>query len=171
MRFSQAQGFTLIEILVVVVIVSVLTVMGVQMVSSGSVERNLQQHGKILQSLMNYACDQATFVNRPFGVKFSNNGYTFSQFFNQQWQMLDTDKVQYYQELTDGSVLQLQIDGQSVVLTDELPQNPQVMCDSSGQLSDFTLTISDASLQHHYQLQRKEFWQISSKWLDEKQTH
>jgi len=165
----QSDGFTLIEILVVVVIVAILTVMGVQMISSGSVERNLQQHGRILQATMNYACDQATLQNIPYGVKFNQNSYAFSLFVNQQWQDVVSDNATFNKEFTDGSVFQLEIDGQSVVLSEEFAEVPSIVCDSSGELSDFKLIITDVTQKHRYLLKRVDFWKIEGEWLDEKQ--
>lgn len=167
MSHKSIQGFTLIEILVVVVIVSILTVLGVQMISSGSVERNLQQHGRKLQASIEYSCDQATLQNIPYGVKFYKNGYIFVQYVNQQWLDLMGQDVSFATELTDGSQLILSIDGQSLVLPVEVDEIPQVLCDSSGQLTPFVLLISDATQQHHYQLKTKDFWQLEGRWLDE----
>lgn len=166
---TKDNGFTLIEILVVIVIVSILTVMGVQMISSGSVERNLQQHGKILQATLNYACDQATLQNIPYGVKFTKSGYNFSQFINQQWLDVISDEATFNKEYNDGSQFDLEIDAQSVVLGEEFAEIPAIVCDSSGELTDFKLIIADATGKHRYQLKRVDFWKIQGQWLDEKQ--
>ncbi len=101
---TNLSGFTLIEILVVVVIVSILSVLGVQMIASGSVERNLQQHGRILQASIEYSCDQATLQNIPYGVKFFQNGYIFTQFVNQQWLDVLTNEPLYPREFSDGEI-------------------------------------------------------------------
>ena len=161
-------GFTLIELLVVVVIVSILTVMGVQMISSGSVERNLQQHGRILQATLEYSCDQATLQNIPYGAIFSSSGYSFAQFVNQQWIAILGSDIELTKLLSDGSVFSLEIEGQVIVLDEKFTDIPHIMCDSSGQLTEFKLTISDATEKHHYQLKTLDFWQVQGHWLDEK---
>jgi len=170
MKHKNTTGFTLIEILVVVVIVSILSVLGVQMLSSGSVERNLQQHGRILQSSIEYSCDQATLQNIPYGIKFFQNGYLFAYFYNQQW--LDVISVQSlnYKELTDGSILDLYIEGESIVLPEEADDTPQIMCDSSGQITAFELYISDATDTHHYLLKTLDFWNLDGQWKDAKES-
>lgn len=160
-------GFTLIELLVVVVIVSIMTVLGVQMISSGSVERNLQQHGRILQATIEYSCDQATLQNIPYGVNFSSTGYRFAQFVNQDWLEVYNQEVSFSKVITDGSLFTLKIDGQVIVLQEDFTDTPQLMCDSSGELTSFELLISDATDKHHYQLKTKDFWQIQGQWLDE----
>lgn len=168
MKNNNNQGFTLIEILVVVVIVSILTVLGVGMISSGSVERNLQQHGKRIKASIQYVCDQATLQNIPHGIKFSQAGYAFTHYVNQEWLDLMAQQSVIGKELTDGSLFALRIDGQELVLTEEIGDIPEIVCDSSGQLTPFELIISDATNQHFYQLKTTDFWQIEGQWLDEK---
>ncbi len=168
MNRSAANGFTLIEIIVVVVIVSVITVLGVQMISSGSVERNLQQHGRILQSAIEFSCDQAILQNRSYGISFFDRGYQFTLFNEEQWVAMLGNRDYTYKKFEDGSLLSLRIDDQQVVLKDEPEQTPQVVCDANGELNTFTVLISDPTAQHHYQLKTINFWQIQGQWLNEK---
>jgi len=170
MNKTRSYGFTLIEIIVVVVIISIMTVLGVQMISSGSVERNLQQHGRVLQATIEYSCDQATLQNIPYGIGFFKTGYVFNQFINQQWVEIISPESFYNKELADGSFFSLEIDGQFVVLDEEIGDIPQIMCDSAGELTAFELLISDATDKHHYQLQTVSFWQIEGHWLDDEES-
>jgi len=168
MKKLQISGFTLIEILVVVVIVSILTVMGVQMISSGSVERNLQQHGRILQSSIEFACDQAILQNMPYGLTVSQAAYGFSILTEKNWQPAIYQENSLDKTFTDGSQISLVLDGQETTLAKELGETPQIVCDTTGEISPFRLEISDATGQHHYQLTTTDFWQIEGQWLDEK---
>lgn len=167
MKIKSNYGFTLIEILVVVVIVSILTVLGVQMISSGSVERTLQQQGRMLRAAIEFSCDQATLQNIPYGVNYTVNGYSFSQFVNQQWIGVFSQEALISKELND-TVLSLSIDGQAVVLPKEASEIPQIVCDASGQITSFVLVISDALKQHYYQLKTNGFWSLEGQWLDDK---
>ena len=166
MYFSDNKGFTLIEILVVVVIISILMALGVQMISSGSVERNLQQRGKILKYSIQYACDQATFQNRAYGIKFYSDAYGFNQFVNNEWVEVISDQLTTI-KLNDGMKFALSIDGQIVVLPDDELEIPQVSCDATGRLTSFKLTISDATDLHHYQLRTTDSWKMEGQWLDQ----
>ena len=163
---NQAKGFTLVEILIVVVIISIVSVLGVQIISSGSVERNLKQHGQIFKSTLNYACDQAVLQNIPYGVKFSSKSYAFAQYVNQEWVDFYSNEVQFSKNFEDGSLLSLSIDDQEVVLRDQLSELPQLLCDNNGELSDFTLVVSDFTQEHHYQLKSVDYWKIQGEWLE-----
>ncbi len=164
MWVQATKGFTLVEILVVVVIVAVMTALGVQMLSAGSVERNLQQHGRQIQASLNFSCDQAILQNRSHGISFFNEGYQFSQYVDQQWLSLADEMDYAYHEFQDGSVLSLRIEDQSIVLGDEPTELPQVVCDASGELTPFSVLISDASKAHHYRLKTINFWQLQGGW-------
>jgi type II secretion system protein H len=166
---SRQKGFTLIEILIVVVIVSILTVLGVQMISAGSVERNLQQHGRILQASLQYSCDQATLQNTPYGIKFFQTGYSFTYYVNQQWLELISQDTLFTKNLTDGSVLTLEIEGKELLLPDEETEMPQIYCDNTGQITPFSLLISDATDTHHYQIRTIDFWKLEGRWLDDQE--
>ncbi|MFK8010848.1 MAG: type II secretion system minor pseudopilin GspH [Marinicellaceae bacterium] len=166
---KQLSGFTLIEILVVVVIVSILSVLGVQMIASGSVERTLQQQGRMLQASIEYSCDQATLQNIPYGIKFYQSGYVFSQFVNQEWLDVQENEVLFPKEISEGLLLALRIDGASVILPEEEAEIPQILCDSSGKISPFELVISDVTEKHLYLLETIDLWQIDGRWLDEKE--
>lgn len=167
MNSQNHKGFTLIEILVVVVIVSILTVLGVQMVNSGSVERNLQQHGRILQARIEYACDQATLQNIPYGIKLYKNSYSFVEYANGQWLDVSSENL-LTQDLSDGSLMTLKIDDSSVVLKDDEIELPQIVCQATGELTPFEVLISDATETHHYQIKTIDFWKLEGQWLDEK---
>ena len=77
-RYSH-RGFTLIEILVVVVILAV--VAGAVTFAVGGIggERQLAHQAEQTQALIGYACEQAELTGHSIGVGVSTQGYRFSQ--------------------------------------------------------------------------------------------
>lgn len=75
-RASQ-QGFTLIEILVVLVIVGLLAALTVGNMTGGSRQRELQEHVRELYLLMQTASEQAVLNNRELAWVLEEDGYRF----------------------------------------------------------------------------------------------
>jgi general secretion pathway protein H len=165
---AQKLGFTLIEILIVIVIVSIMTVIGVQMLGSGSIERTVQQNINKFRASFDYSCDQASLQNRIYGINLFKSGYSFSTYINQQWQDVIANEVLPTIEFENGLWFELQVEGRPVILDDEPVRNPQIICDSSGEISSFVLKVYNSSNASVYQLKPKDFWNLEGHWLDEK---
>jgi general secretion pathway protein H len=167
LKRHQDSGFTLIEILIVIVIVSIMTVLGVQMINSGSIERTVQQQVNQFKASFAYSCDQASLQNRIYGLKIFQNGYSFSTLVNQQWQDVLASEALANIEFDNGIYFDLSVDGRVVELTQNSNQIPQIICDSSGEISAFVLNLHNSSNASIYQLKPKDFWSLEGRWLDE----
>ena len=78
MRYAvSARGFTLIEVLVVVVIVGIVS--GLVLFSFGVLgdDRSLQREARRLSSLVELASEEALMQGRDFGLEFTRTGYRF----------------------------------------------------------------------------------------------
>jgi general secretion pathway protein H len=149
-------GFTLIEILVVLVIIGVLaagTVLSVGVVGKDSA---LDRERDRITALLDYLREQATLQNREYGMRCFDGGYEFMVFDARtaQWQRLVDDTLTRARRLPPGLEIVLRIEGRDIVLprarqgdseaTAELA--PQIMLFSSGELNLFELTLRrDAS--------------------------
>jgi len=77
-RPGTAQGgFTLIEILVVLIIVGLLAALAVFSLGDSSRQRELENEVRELYLLMQTASEQAVVNNREMGVQFQEDGYQF----------------------------------------------------------------------------------------------
>jgi general secretion pathway protein H len=144
-------GFTLIEILVVLLIIGIL-VTGAAL-SLGVLGRDsaLEKESDRLAALMDYLRDQATLQNREYGLRCFVGGYEFLAYDarTNQWQRLTDDESTRPRRLPTGVTMQVSIEGRQIILpreqsrADEL--SPQVMLFSSGDLNLFELTLSRAA--------------------------
>lgn len=76
----NSSGFTLIEILVVLVLIGLLAAMAVFTMGGNSQQRELQNEVRELYLLMQTASDQAVLNNLELGLLFEEDGYRFVAF-------------------------------------------------------------------------------------------
>jgi general secretion pathway protein H len=157
MRFNASRnrsGFTLIELLVVVVILAVLA--GALTLAMGGLggERQLEQQAQRTQALIGYACEQAELVGRDVGVSVDTQGYRFSRRNGADWLPLESDELRAREWLA-GTQVALGSDGHAIVVGDDFPKKPQLVCFSSGEMTPFRMELRLADLAQGWRLDGK----------------
>lgn len=159
---NTSSGFTLFEILIVVVIISVVTLAGVQYLGLGSARTELQRYGEQLAAKIKLACEQSILQNLPHGVGFSRDGHHFMTQNGFEWQSQEGTGV------LSGSVARIAIEqqleqqGNRVDLPAELPEIPQLQCASDGSMTPFRLLLSYQ--QQVYELKTDSAWELQGGW-------
>jgi general secretion pathway protein H len=143
---GAARGFTLIEILVVVVIIGVLAAGMVLSVNLTGRDRELEKESDRLLALFTYVREQAELQTREYGVLFQDDGYEFLAYDMRRatWRSVFEDDALAARRLPDGLDLKLTVEGRPVVLTrpkDAKDKTPQVMIFSNGDLTTFGATL------------------------------
>jgi general secretion pathway protein H len=144
---GRAAGFTLIEILVVVLIIGIMIAGAVLTVGVASGDRDLEKERDRILALTDHLRDQAALQNREFGLRCFQGGYEFLVYDPRaaQWQRLQDDPLTRPRQLPAGLVFNLRVEGREVILPaatvkpDELA--PQILLYSSGDLNLFELTL------------------------------
>ena len=157
LRVSRSRGFTLVEILVVVVIIAVITVGAVLAVGSLGQDRELEKETERLVGLLNYAKEQAELQTREFGLEVTTNSYNFLAFDPRRglWTDIQEDDVLRLRTLPSGLALGLVVEGRTVrvdkpklkdksKLKDEdlAKRVPDLMIFSNGDLTSFELSVA-----------------------------
>jgi len=150
-------GFTLIEILVVLVIVGI--IMAVALLSFGILgdDRSLNREARRLSSLIELVSDEATMQGREYGLEFMRTGYRFVEHdpLLEQWFEVVGDDYLRPRDLDEGVEFELVIEDRQVLLNTEAketerdeedPQRdltddylPHVLIFSSGDITPFEL--------------------------------
>jgi len=143
---APTAGFTLIEILVVVVIIGVVTAGMLLSITLTGRDPELEKEGDRLFTLVNYAREQAELQTREFGVMFADDGYEFLTYDVHRgvWRDVFEDDALGARKLPDGLDVKLILDGRPVVLKrpkDATDKTPQLMIFSNGDLSSFIATL------------------------------
>lgn len=90
-RRRRARGFTLVELLVVLVIAAVLGGLALLTLSTASPEARVARAMERAAAAMDAMCDRALFEARPYGVRFHDRGYDFFVFEAGAWRSLGDD--------------------------------------------------------------------------------
>ncbi len=154
----RALGFTLIEILVVLVIVGIIVAAALLSLGTLGDDRNLQTEARRLTTLLQMATDDATIQGRDFGIEVMSAGYRFVEhdpLLNQWFEVTDDDLMRE-RKLEDGTEFELTIEEHRVLLDDEARETereedddrdltddylPHILILSSGDASPFDLRI------------------------------
>lgn len=138
-RPSRLAGFTLLEILVVVLIIGIVTAGMLLSMSFAGKDTELETESKRLLSLMNYVQEQAELQTRDYGVLFGQHGYEFVVYDVQQgaWRPVFEDDALRERTLPDGLDFKLAVDARDIVLNESIASP-----------SDWTSNSTPASQSH-----------------------
>ncbi|MDE2050058.1 MAG: type II secretion system minor pseudopilin GspH [Gammaproteobacteria bacterium] len=132
-----AHGFTLLEILVVVLIIGVVTAGMLLSMSFAGKDTELETESKRLLSLMDYAREQAELQTRDYGVFFGQHGYEFVVYDVRTgaWRRVFEDDALRERTLPTGLEFKLVVDARRIVLGEDMtvPSTSQTDSKSSSQ--------------------------------------
>jgi general secretion pathway protein H len=140
-------GFTLIEILVVVVIMAVMTTVAVLSLGVLGKDRGLDDEGDRFTDVVAAATEQAGLEGRDYGIWFGPDRYEVMAYVvrRQRWETVAEDRLYEVHELPGGLVPHLEIEGRPIMLLPEKPdtqQVPQVLIYAGGDSSSYRLQLT-----------------------------
>jgi general secretion pathway protein H len=157
---KSAAGFTLIEVLVIVIIIGIVS--AAVLLSFGVLgdDRALQQQARRFASLVDLAADESLMQGRDYGVEFTRSGYRFLEYdpLSAQWQVIIGDEIFRPRQLDEGLDLELVLEDRSISLGERFAEAvtdgeeeedekraddfaPHVLIMSSGEVTPFNLYI------------------------------
>lgn len=137
-RSPQSNGFSLLELLVVVFIIGILATMFTLSIGVLGEDSELDEELDRLQALMNLAREDAVTQGRELGMHFYPDGYEFAVFQEDfveyfdpngdqqdqsKWVVTGSDTLLKPRRLPEGIVIELEIEGRQIVL--KARQEPQ----------------------------------------------
>ena len=142
-------GFTLLEILVVLVIIAVLTTVAVLSVGVLGTDRGLDAEGERYSDVATAALEQAQLEGRDFGIRFTAARYEVLTYVvrRQRWESVADDRLYAVHELPAGVGARLEIEGKRIQFDDDKPgvaRVPQLLLYSSGDVSPYRLALGRA---------------------------
>ncbi len=147
----RSKGFTLIEILVVILIMAVVISLTVLSVNSTGRDSQLDEESRRIEGLVGLLHERAVLEGRDFGLRIEPTAYEFVVYdtVRERWMMLSQEQEFRHRDLPKGISFQLQLDSQTVVIkpidrnlaSGEAPPPPQVAIAASGEGTPFRLTL------------------------------
>jgi general secretion pathway protein H len=146
----RSKGFTLVEILVVMLIITVVISLTVLSVTSTGRDSQLDDESRRIEGLVGMLHERALLEGRDFGLRIEPAAYEFVVYDTRRdrWLMLDQEREFRHRDLPKGISFQLQLDSQTVVikpidrnLSSGAPPNPQIAIAASGEGTPFRLIL------------------------------
>ncbi len=145
------KGFTLVEILVVVVIMAIVISLAILSVGAPGRDTQLDEESRRIEGLIGLLHERALLEGRDFGLRIEPAAYEFVAYdsIRDRWLPLDQEHEFRRRELPKGVIFQLELDSQVVVIkpfdrnlaADPAAPGPQLAIAASGEGTPFRLTL------------------------------
>lgn len=145
----RASGFTLLEVLVVLVIIGIVTAMAVVSTSVLGGDHEMDQEARRLQAVLAQAREESMLDGRDVGMRVDRQGYDFLRYNGRTaaWEPVVGDTLLRARELPGGLNASLRLEAREVELkpraapTEEAPGQPQIVVMASGDVVPFELLL------------------------------
>ena len=150
-RNRSERGFTLIELMVVIVIISIMLGYLVISIGGSTQDKSLQDEAKRITALIKLASEQSLLQSIEIGLLIDDNLYMFLSKNEQSWASLPENNFRS-RKLPDNVQMEfVSIDNAPPPEeTEELM--PQVLLLSSGEMTPFELEIRDDDIDYYFTL-------------------
>lgn len=112
----KQQGFTLFELLIVVVIVAILFTYTTLAIRGNSAEDQIKEEAHRLERLIQLALEESILRGEEHAIEIYLDGYRFLRFTGNQWLALSQDKILRERELPHDMELEIRLEQTEIVI-------------------------------------------------------
>lgn len=167
---QRSAGFTLLEMMVVVVLVGIIFSFAMLSMGGDDVARLLERETRRLVTVLDMAGSEAVLRGEELAVYFSDTGYEFLVLQGNSWQATTDSSLLKAHTLPAGLSIRLEVDGDPPGLT-TTPEDdgdsavddmtPQVYILSSGEMTPFSATLEAPQSERRYHLEASILGELS----------
>ena len=145
----RVSGFTLLEVLVVLVIIGIVTAMAVVSTGVLGADRQMDEEAQRLQAVLAQAREESMLDGRDVGLRVDRQGYDFLRYNGRvaAWEPVVDDTLLRERELPEGLNASLRLEAREIELeprtapTEDEPAQPQVLVLASGDVVPFEILL------------------------------
>ncbi len=151
-RPQQGRGFTLLEVMVVVVIIGIMLGVSALSMRGDSHAELLEREATRMIALLNLASQEAVMRSEQLAVRFSDDGYEFMLLQNGGWLPVEGDPTLRARRFPDDISLRLELQDNPppALLSGEESDFPQVFLLSSGEMTPFVITLFSPATERRF---------------------
>ncbi|MEE8428435.1 MAG: type II secretion system minor pseudopilin GspH [Gammaproteobacteria bacterium] len=137
-------GFTLIEVMVVVLLIGIITSFAMLSLKTDRWEEELQRQLQRLTALVSAGSEQAVIRSEELAILFDDDSYSFMVLRNKEWQPIADDRLLRQRMLPKGISLRLKVEDLDLQFgeEDDKSKQPMVLLLSSGEITPFSVTLT-----------------------------
>lgn len=157
---EHQQGFTLLEVLLVVALMAIVSTTVVLTLSPNDPQRELAREAQRFAAVMNMVVERAVLTGTEYGVITTDHDYRFVRYYQGKWQLVEGDRMMRPYPLPDDIAMSMVVDELPWQKDDSLFSNdslfddmfeeeqqdqkllPQVFIYSYGEFMPFTATFT-----------------------------
>jgi len=163
LRIRTRSGFTLIEMLVVLIIIGIVVTSVTLSIRTDDRGEKMETEMRRIQALLKLASEEAVMQDEDIALRVSQDSYSFEVLSDKGWQPIADDKVFRQRKVVEGTELALKVDDleidfgkqQEAAGENKIPP-PRIFILSSGEIMPFELILRtlDQSLQYSLKAQQ-----------------
>lgn len=142
MKKNSARGFTLIEILVVIFIMSIVTSVAVLTISRNE-NRQLESFAKEIQQKIRLMEEEAMLKPSVLGLAIRDNAFQFSTYQKSSWLLTENER-RVDDSIPHNIELSLEISGKKIPLQSDNNEKhfPHIVISTNGDITPFTIYVA-----------------------------
>ncbi|NOQ91000.1 MAG: type II secretion system minor pseudopilin GspH [Gammaproteobacteria bacterium] len=138
-QITRQHGFTLLELLVVVVIVAILFTYTTLAIRSDSAEDIIKKEAHRMERLLQLALEETILRGEEYGIEVFTDGYRFLHFTENQWLPVNDDKILRARDLPLNMELEMRQEETGIEMDNAIDAYMSQSSDLENFMSDTTL--------------------------------